>query len=164
MYHGEVNVAQESLNSFLKSAESLKVRGLTDDENSDHNHKDEAESSIRNNKSVSPPKKERKFQHPVIPKPSYQDQPPEMVTVNSSRTEPVKQEVIELSEDAEQEQETYHEEHVNVPPHSVLPSHNEMEDVRDDPMEMVPDGGQGMLYSVVSLIILTYQKVLPETS
>ena len=38
MYHGEVNIAQDSLNSFLKSAESLKVRGLTDDENSDHNH------------------------------------------------------------------------------------------------------------------------------
>ena len=32
MYNGEVNVAQESLNSFLKSAESLKIRGLTDDE------------------------------------------------------------------------------------------------------------------------------------
>ena len=32
MYNGEVNVAQESLNSFLKSAESLKIRGLTDEE------------------------------------------------------------------------------------------------------------------------------------
>ena len=32
MYNGEVNVAQESLNSFLKSAESLKIKGLTDEE------------------------------------------------------------------------------------------------------------------------------------
>merc|ERR1712233_242821 len=29
MYHGEVNVAQENLNSFLAVAEDLKVKGLT---------------------------------------------------------------------------------------------------------------------------------------
>lgn len=29
MYHGEVNVAQEELNSFLSVAEDLKVKGLT---------------------------------------------------------------------------------------------------------------------------------------
>merc|ERR1711936_469068 len=29
MYHGEVNVAQEDLNSFLSVAEDLKVKGLT---------------------------------------------------------------------------------------------------------------------------------------
>ena len=34
MYNGEVNVAQDSLNSFLKCAESLRVRGLTDEESS----------------------------------------------------------------------------------------------------------------------------------
>ena len=28
MYHGEVNVAQEELNSFLAVAEDLKVKGL----------------------------------------------------------------------------------------------------------------------------------------
>ena len=29
MYHGEVNVAQEELNSFLAAAEELRVKGLT---------------------------------------------------------------------------------------------------------------------------------------
>ena len=29
MYHGEVNVAQEELNSFLSVAEDLQVKGLT---------------------------------------------------------------------------------------------------------------------------------------
>ena len=32
MYHGEVNVAQEDLNSFLSVAEDLKVKGLTQNE------------------------------------------------------------------------------------------------------------------------------------
>ena len=32
MYHGEVNVAQEDLNSFLSVAEELKVKGLTQDQ------------------------------------------------------------------------------------------------------------------------------------
>merc|ERR1719228_1090952 len=35
MYHGEVNVAQEELNSFLAVAEDLKVKGLTQGNNSD---------------------------------------------------------------------------------------------------------------------------------
>ena len=150
MYHGEVNVAQDSLNSFLKSAESLKVRGLTDDENSDHNHKEESGNSISNNKITSPPKKETKLQPSTLSKPTYQE-PAEIVTVNSSRSDPVKQEVIELSEDTEQEHETYHDDHVTLPPHSVLPSHNEMDDVREDPMEMVPEGGQGMIILLQSV-------------
>jgi len=34
MYHGEVNIAQEELNSFLAAAEDLQVKGLTQNENS----------------------------------------------------------------------------------------------------------------------------------
>ena len=36
MYHGEVNVAQEELNSFLAVAEDLKVKGLTQSNSTDN--------------------------------------------------------------------------------------------------------------------------------
>merc|ERR1712130_214405 len=37
MYHGEVNVAQENLNSFLAVVEDLKVKGLTQNKSEDEN-------------------------------------------------------------------------------------------------------------------------------
>ena len=42
MYHGEVNVAQEELNSFLALAEELKVKGLS--KNASESHKGKAPS------------------------------------------------------------------------------------------------------------------------
>merc|ERR1712179_456512 len=39
MYHGEVNIAQEDLNSFLVVAEDLKVKGLTQNQNNSNNQK-----------------------------------------------------------------------------------------------------------------------------
>jgi len=48
MYHGEVNVAQEDLNSFLAVAEDLKVKGLT------QNQTQSNENSSRNTSSKSP--------------------------------------------------------------------------------------------------------------
>lgn len=52
MYHGEVNVAQEDLNSFLAVAEELKVKGLTQQKKSD----DQNENSSVSHSSVSTPK------------------------------------------------------------------------------------------------------------
>merc|ERR1712223_972266 len=58
MYHGEVNVAQEELNSFLAVAEELKVKGLTQNGSS---------SSSKSNNSTSPPT--ASFQRPAPPSP-----------------------------------------------------------------------------------------------
>lgn len=45
MYAGEVNVAQAHLSTFLKTAESLKIRGLTDTSASGEHSKEKDEVS-----------------------------------------------------------------------------------------------------------------------
>lgn len=50
MYHGEVNVAQDDLNSFLQVAEDLKVKGLTQ-----QNHSSSNNSTSRPATALSPP-------------------------------------------------------------------------------------------------------------
>eukprot|EP00092_Neocalanus_flemingeri_P023598 GFUD01025590.1.p1 GENE.GFUD01025590.1~~GFUD01025590.1.p1 ORF type:complete len:336 (-),score=83.54 GFUD01025590.1:23-1030(-) len=52
MYHGEVNVAQEELNSFLAVAEDLKVKGLT--QNLSENHQSSSRQSTSYQPSKSP--------------------------------------------------------------------------------------------------------------
>jgi len=67
MYHGEVNVAQEELNSFLSVAEDLEVKGLTQNHspsNSKNNSKQEPASHKRtvfetSSSSLPPPKLQR---------------------------------------------------------------------------------------------------------
>lgn len=49
MYHGEVNVAQEELNSFLLVAEELRVKGLT------QNQTDSSQSSTKPSSAAAPP-------------------------------------------------------------------------------------------------------------
>ena len=58
MYHGEVNVAQEELNSFLAVAEELKVKGLTQNGSS---------SSSKSNTTT--PSPSASFQRPAPPSP-----------------------------------------------------------------------------------------------
>jgi len=65
MYHGEVNVAQEELNSFLAVAEELKVKGLTQNNPSSGSPRKEP-----------PPAPKRQVSDPVPPPPKRPRPPP----------------------------------------------------------------------------------------
>jgi len=65
MYHGEVNVAQEELNSFLTVAEDLKVKGLT------QNSEQTAEQKTKKEPTIAKPPSQRKADNEEQrPKPS----------------------------------------------------------------------------------------------
>eukprot|EP00092_Neocalanus_flemingeri_P092404 GFUD01117296.1.p1 GENE.GFUD01117296.1~~GFUD01117296.1.p1 ORF type:complete len:350 (+),score=74.58 GFUD01117296.1:35-1084(+) len=80
MYHGEVNVAQEELNSFLSVAEDLKVKGLT------QNNSTETQSSKPKSNSEPLPS----FNKPSVPRP-VEDQAhrPPTLSVPKQRQRPV---------------------------------------------------------------------------
>jgi len=76
MYHGEVNVAQEELNSFLSVAEDLEVKGLTQNNSSDSSQQKSTQEPTSNKKSV--------FEPRSFPLPSHtKHQPPTAVTTQS---------------------------------------------------------------------------------
>jgi len=126
MYHGEVNVAQEELNSFLAVAEDLRVKGLTQNQSgssqSQHNKRQNDFSSSRpKSPNISQPRQERiPEQVPTIPKQRprpttqhVQHQPPvvsdediqEVVPIKSEPREPVPaQNVYEPTESVHQAQ------------------------------------------------------------
>jgi len=70
MYHGEVNVAQEELNSFLAVAEDLRVKGLTQNQAGNSSRQKESQEVVRNRpveREPLLPKKPR----PTAPPPSF---------------------------------------------------------------------------------------------
>jgi len=79
MYHGEVNVAQEELNSFLAVAEELKVKGLTQNGSDKSTGRTDPISSSKQ-RPREPPERidsisKRPRQSPQYPTPSHQSKP-----------------------------------------------------------------------------------------
>ena len=106
MYNGQVNVAQESLNSFLKSAESLKIRGLTENEAISKEPSKEP--------TVSPPaKRKRSNQEKVLPVTPEPSKPTSNVIAKINDPPPLKQEIVELSNDEEgaEDYQSYGDQH-----------------------------------------------------
>jgi len=88
MYHGEVNVAQEDLNSFLSVAEDLKVKGLTQ---TNSNEVVGEKSKMRSELSaISPPKHQRPSQpQPKVTGPKYSEPDDDIQEVLPVKSEPV---------------------------------------------------------------------------
>ena len=78
MYHGEVNVAQEELNSFLAVAEDLRVKGLT--QNQSGPAKKDIKSTIKSSPIIRSAPKSRNLE--PIPKPKHPQ--PTHVSSNTS--------------------------------------------------------------------------------
>jgi len=97
MYHGEVNVAQEELNSFLAVAEDLKVKGLTqtnsDSKAVNSKHSLTAKPKVREfpDQTEPPPKRPRPPPPPVqrAPPISYQPEDDDIQEVVPVKSEPV---------------------------------------------------------------------------
>jgi len=68
MYHGEVNVAQEELNSFLAVAEDLKVKGLTQNSSADNSNSASKPKSEPTPSSIPRPRPPRELEDPPAPK------------------------------------------------------------------------------------------------
>lgn len=86
MYHGEVNIFQEQLESFLITAELLEVKGLTD------NMEDESSKSllrITDNTSLDLSSKSSRMTEDIVP--VLSDEPINLATMQSSREEYIPQ-------------------------------------------------------------------------
>jgi len=115
MYHGEVNVAQEELNSFLAIAEDLKVKGLTQNNGgsssgssnppppskppSHHRPTPTPQSSSQLHTSTPPPPPKRPRPTPQAAAPSmYQEDPDEIQEVVPVKEEPRQHHQVAMEE------------------------------------------------------------------
>jgi len=96
MYHGEVNVAQEELNSFLSVAEDLRVKGLTQNQTGGQDRKvgnNPSTTKMTQDVKPTPPSSGRSFiQHQKKPQPPPSHQPN---PVNSYRSQTMEEDDIQ---------------------------------------------------------------------
>ena len=85
MYHGEVNVAQEELNSFLAVAEDLQVKGLTQTQSFPHSTSSPVDKTPRTTREKDPSLPLKQFQAPVH---IVDNDIQEMVSIKSEPREP----------------------------------------------------------------------------
>jgi len=106
MYHGEVNVAQEELNSFLAVAEDLRVKGLTQTQSAPHQspNRTQLEKSSR-----TPPPAPRINHRPPDREPSQISKRPRHISEEIQEVVPIKSEPL-----AEPPQQVYNEHAVST--------------------------------------------------
>ena len=89
MYHGEVNVAQEELNSFLSVAEDLRVKGLTQTQSSSNQS-----SSKQSTSHQPPPASTKPLSRPPPPMPKRTHPPPVYQDDDIQEVVPIKSEPL----------------------------------------------------------------------
>ena len=119
MYHGEVNVAQEDLNSFLAIAEDLKVKGLTQNKSEETSRKQ----SIPQTHNPHSERQDSALQHPKRARTAVA--PPDPVNRSNTTTNyepdddvqevvPIKTEPVNLPTETQHIQEEDHAQHGQV--------------------------------------------------
>ena len=105
MYNGEVNIAQEQLNSFLAVAEDLKVKGLTQGKDGGRTEGETPKSAglLRSSHSPLPPTKRARHHQPV----NYEDTEDEVQEVVPVKTEAGAVALDETKEDLQGFEENY---------------------------------------------------------
>jgi len=97
MYHGEVNVAQDELNSFLAVAEDLKVKGLTQSNpSSDGNSSYSKPKSETTSNPVPRPRPHRQEEPSTVPKRPHPAPPPQAQPTRSYQEDDDIQEVMPI--------------------------------------------------------------------
>jgi len=85
MYHGEVNVAQEELNSFLAVAEELSVKGLTQNQSSAQSKKESSDSYVSKPHALKPPDVKHGSQETSAPSKRVHPTLPQQTTTEGRR-------------------------------------------------------------------------------
>ncbi|CAH2104599.1 unnamed protein product [Euphydryas editha] len=96
MYHGEVNIFQEQLESFLITAELLEVKGLTDNVDDESS---KTQLKITENNSIDLSSKSTRLNDLLVPLPT--DEPMNLATIPTNRDEHIPQEISVVSQESE---------------------------------------------------------------